>query len=88
MEVENGPVIEETSLVGTHSPLPWLWEEELVMTFFLTTPFLAHVLLFEVVSLKGPQQIAIFYGVLVWRGGFQAYTWMSQEVSKWLVNGL
>ena len=28
MEVENGPIVEEASLVGTHSPLPRLWEEE------------------------------------------------------------
>ena len=28
MEVENDPIVEETSLVGTHSPLPFLWEEE------------------------------------------------------------
>ena len=31
MEVENGPIVEETIVlydVGTHSPLPWLWEEE------------------------------------------------------------
>ncbi len=28
MEVENGPIVKEMSLGGTHSPLPWLWEEE------------------------------------------------------------
>ncbi len=38
MIVENDPIVEETSLVGTHSPLPWLWEEEYQATKKLAFP--------------------------------------------------
>ena len=38
MEVENDSIVEETSLVGTHSPLPYLREEEYQATKKLGFP--------------------------------------------------